>query len=362
MRRLARLQEKLAQEGLDGMVLAAPEYLSNVQVRYLTGFAGSSSYLVVSRQGAWLLTDFRYAEAAQALADGWQVVVHGRPYTVALARVVREAGIRQAGFEEERLPVGMWEEWKRALPEVQWQGAQRLLKELRLVKDQEEIASIRRAAQLAGEALEEILPHVGGWTEREVAMRLEHGMRERGLDGPGFPTIVASGERGSLPHAHPGSRRLSPGDMVTVDFGGLSDGYRSDETITFGIGQVPSRLREIFQVVYEAQQAGIEAVRPGVRASEVDRACRQVIERAGYGDHFGHGTGHGVGLDIHERPFAQKDPRPEEDDVLAPGMTLTVEPGIYLPGVGGARVEDTFVVTENGCEPLTTLPKAWRTL
>jgi Xaa-Pro aminopeptidase len=360
--RLRRLREALGQRGLDGLVLAAPEHMSNVQVRYLTGFSGSSSYLVVSGDGAWLLTDFRYVEAAGAGADGYEVVQHGRPYLSTLADVVAKAGIRRAGFEDERLPVAMFRQWRERMPEVEWVGAQELLQELRLVKDAEEIAAIRRAARLAGQALEELLPTAPGRTERALAVALEHRMRELGLDAPGFDTIVASGERGSLPHARPGERVIGPGDMVTVDFGGLSGGYRSDETVTFGVGEVPARLREIFDLVYEAQAAGIASVRPGVRASEVDRACRRIIEAAGYGDRFGHGAGHGVGLDIHERPFAAREPEEGKDDVLRPGMTITVEPGIYLPGVGGARVEDTLVVTEDGCERLTTVPKAWRTV
>jgi Xaa-Pro aminopeptidase len=359
--RIENLRRRLAERGLDGVVLAAPEQLSNVDVRYLTGFSGSSSYLLVGAEGAWLCTDFRYIEVATALADGFEAVRHERRYVDTLARLVTDAGMRTVGFEDERIPVRMFEEWRAAMPDVTWRPVGSLMQELRLVKDAAEIAAIRRAAVLADQALEELLPGVRGMREIDLAVRLEHRMRELGLDGPGFATIVASGERGSLPHARPTERVIREGELVTVDFGGLSDGYRSDETVTFGVGEVPDDLRRLFDIVAEAQAAGIAAVRPGVRASEVDRASREVIVARGYGDQFGHGTGHGVGLDIHERPFAAREPEPDKDDVLVEGMTITVEPGIYLPGVGGVRLEDTLVVTAAGSERLTTVPKRWRT-
>lgn len=360
--RIGRLGAKLAERGLDGIILPAPESLTNVQVRYLTGFSGSSSYVLGTRSGAWLLTDFRYIEVATAQAVGYEVVRHERDYVVTLARLVAEAGLARVGFEASHVPVAMLAAWQRAMPSVDFVPVGTLMQELRIVKDPAEIASIRRAAEGAGQALLALLPTIAGRREIDFAVDLEHRMRALGLDGPGFPTIVASGERGSLPHAQPGERVVRPGEMVTVDFGGLSDGYRSDETLTFGVGTVPARLREIFDVVHSAQAAGIAAVRAGVRASAVDQAARAVIEAAGYGEAFGHGTGHGVGLDVHERPFAAREPEPDRDDVLGAGMTITVEPGIYLPGVGGARLEDTLLVTANGCERLTTVPKEWLSL
>lgn len=360
--RIARLGPELEERGLDAVLLAAPEHLSNVQVRYLTGFSGSSSYFLGSRSAAWLLTDFRYVEVAAAEASGYEVVRHERNYVATLAKVVHEAGLSAIGFEADRVPVAMLEEWRAALPEVAFQPVGALMQDMRLVKDSAEIAAIRRAAALAGQALEELLPTIRGLREVDFATALEHRMRELGLDGAGFATIVASGERGSLPHGHPTGRVVRDGDMVTVDFGGLSDGYRSDETLTFGVGEVAPRLRQVFDLVHASQEAGIACVRPGIRASEVDRTCRDIIAAAGYGDAFGHGTGHGVGLDVHERPFAAREPEPGRDDVLAPGMTITVEPGIYLPGVGGARLEDTLVVTQDGAERLTTVSKLWRTV
>lgn len=360
--RLTRLAARLGDAGLDAVLLAAPEHLSNVQIRYLTGFSGSSSYLLAGRGAALLFTDFRYVEAASARASGYEVVRHGRRYVDALARAVAEAGLKRVGFEADRVPVAMLEEWQAAMPGVDFRPMGALMQALRIVKDADEIAAIRRAAELSGQALEDLVPTIRGQREVDFAIALEHRMREIGLDGPGFSSIVASGERGSLPHGQPSERVVRDGDMVTVDFGGLSDGYRSDETLTFGVGEVSGALREIFDLVHTAQAAGIAAVRPGIRASEVDRTCREIIAAAGYGEAFGHGTGHGVGLEVHERPFAAREPEPDKDDVLVPGMTLTVEPGIYLPGIGGARLEDTLVVTADGAKRLTTVPKAWRSV
>jgi len=360
--RLDRLAAQLEGRELDAVILPAPEQLSNVQVRYLTGFSGSSSYLLATRERAWLLTDFRYIEVAAANASGYDVVRHDRDYVATLARLVGEAGVNRIGFEDTVVPVAMLEAWRKAMPGATFGAVGDLMQQLRLVKDAAEIAAIRRAAALADQALLELLPTIRDRREIDFAIALEHRMRELGLDGPGFSTIVASGERGSLPHGRPTEKVVRDGDMVTVDFGGTSDGYRSDETVTFGVGQVAPKLREIFDIVHTAQAAGVAAVRPGIRASEVDRVCRRIIDDAGYGSAFGHGTGHGVGLDVHERPSAAKEPEPGKDDLLAPGMTITVEPGIYLPGVGGARIEDTLVVTEDGCERLTTVPKDWRTV
>lgn len=185
-------------------------------------------------------------------------------------------------------------------------------------------------------------------------------MRARGAESLGFSTIVASGPRGALPHGHPTDRVIMPGELATIDFGAQFEGYKSDETVTVATGEISDELRQIFDLVANAQQAGIEMAKPGATSREVDRAAREIIESAGYGDAFGHGTGHGVGLDVHEEPYASKSPA--QETVLEPGMTLTVEPGIYLSGIGGVRLEDTLVITESGSERLTTVPKTFRVI
>ena len=356
------MRAALRLRGLEGMVFAAPEGLEGINVRYLTGFHGSSSFLVVGPRNAYLVTDFRYIETAtaQGREGGYEVRLETGPTAARLASAAREAGTGRTGFEADRVSVALFEALRASLPEVLWQDASGLVEDIRRVKESSEIAAIRSAAVRSARAVEGILPTLPGRTERAVAADLEYRMRQLGLDGPGFPTIVASGERGSMPHAEPGDRVIAPGDLVTIDFGGLSEGYRSDETVTVAVGPVPDTLRHIFDVVADAQACGIQAVRPGIAASEVDRAARVVIEAAGFGGAFGHGTGHGVGLEIHERPFARRMPPEDMDEILLPGMTLTVEPGIYVPGLGGVRLEDTLLVTQDGSERLTVLPKTYR--
>lgn len=358
---LGRLRERLAERGLDAFFVAGPETLPRVNLRYLSGFTGSSAYLLVTDRHAWLLTDFRYVEQAQGEAAAFEVRQHDRPYLKTVAALVEEAGLRRIGFEADKVPVRMWREWQDALPAVEWVDAGGLVEELRIVKTPDEVEAIRRAAAVADRALESLLPRLAGQTERAWARALETAMREAGAERLAFPTIVASGPRGSLPHAQPTDRLIEPGDLVTIDFGAVVDGYNSDETVTVMVGAPrEARQREIFEIVRAAQAAGLAAVRPGTYASRVDEAARAVIRDAGFGPAFGHSTGHGVGLEVHEAPTLAS--QPALDRVLEPGMVVTVEPGIYLPGWGGVRLEDTVVVTESGYERLTRIPKDWRTV
>lgn len=355
---LTQCQAAIGQRGWDAVFIAAPEGLPSVNVRYLSGFSGSSGYLLVGRDGCYLLTDFRYTEQAAKEALGWTVVRHGRPYTTTVADIVRSHGWRRVGYEADKVPVAMYRQWEAEIPAT-FEPMDGLVEDLRLIKTPAEVAAIRRAAETADRAVLEILPTLRGRRERDAALDLEMAMRRGGAERLAFSTIVVSGVRGSLPHGQPSDKVMETGELVTIDFGAMMDGYHSDETITVALGQPAPKLREMFRIVQEAQQAGISRVAPGTMTHEVDAACREVIARAGYGDYFGHGTGHGVGLQVHENPFASALPAPAWR--LAPGMTLTVEPGIYVPGVGGVRLEDTLVVTETGAERLTGLPKDWQT-
>jgi len=225
---------------------------------------------------------------------------------------------------------------------------------LRLVKDSAELVAISRAVDVSHRALNDVRTFIrAGVTEREVAVELEYGMRRLGAEGIAFPTIVSSGPRTALPHAQPGLRKFRKGDTVIIDYGAVVDGYRSDETCTFIIGDVRGKSDRLYEIVKEAHDRAIEAIRPGVTGRQVDRAAREVIEAHGFGDHFSHGTGHGVGLDVHENPRLS----PTSDTVLEKGMVVTVEPGIYLPGRLGIRIEDMVVVEEGGCRVLTKTPK-----
>lgn len=358
---LKRFQEALKRRHLDGAVIAAPETLSSVNLRYLSGFSGSSAFLVIAQERAWILTDFRYLEQAEHQAPDFELVSQKSEVSVSIAQICIQQHIRRLGFEADKVPLKMWQGWNSTIPVV-WEPLDQLVEQLRVVKTTDEIALISRAADIAGAALQDILPHIVGQRELDVALELELAMRRRGVEALAFETIVASGERGSMPHGHPTERVIQPGELVTIDFGARVDGYHSDETVTVATGPVSDELAQVFDVVRTAQTAGIAAVKPGVLSHQVDKAARDVIERAGFGECFGHGTGHGVGLEVHEGPYAHA-LRPGSDDVvLEPGMTITVEPGIYVPGKGGVRLEDTLVVTESGCKCLTTQPKHFRTV
>lgn len=356
---LMRFQEALKSRQLDGAVIAAPESLSSVNLRYLSGFTGSSAYLVISRDKAWILTDFRYLEQAQMEASDFEVVRHAPQVRETIADICRRHAIHHLGFEADRVPYQMWQGWNDAVPVV-WRPLDQMVEGLRVVKSTEEIDLIREAARVAGEALLEVLPALVGKREVDIALDLEMAMRRRGAEALAFPTIVASGERGAMPHAHPTARVIRADELVTIDFGARVEGYNSDETVTVATGRVSRTLRHIFEVVKTAQEAGIAHVKAGARSSDVDAAARRVIADAGYGEAFGHGTGHGVGLEVHEDPYAFHVRSDNAGPILEPGMTITVEPGIYLPGVGGVRLEDTLVITEDGYERLTTIPKHFR--
>jgi Xaa-Pro aminopeptidase len=256
----------------------------------------------------------------------------------------------------------MFQTLQSVVSDVQWMPTSNAVEALRCIKDASELENLRRAAEIADMALDRIETLIRpGTSERTLAIELEHAMRENGAEALSFPTIVASGPRGSLPHAEPSGRCLGKGDLVTIDFGAVFGGYHSDETVTLAVANEASvpHQRVIYDIVYRAQKAGIDMVKPGVLASDVDAACRAVITDAGYGEFFGHGTGHGVGLEVHEDPFLRSHLSPEI--VLEAGMVITVEPGIYLPEDCGVRLEDTLVVTEAGSERLTQWDKSWHT-
>lgn len=349
--RLARLRQRMAAEGLDALWISAP-----ANRRYLSGFSGSSGWLLITAREAELWTDFRYLDQAAQEAPGYTVVRHEAQLYPHLARRLQELEVRRLGFEAEHVRYGEWQRMRAALPEsLELVGIGGWVEQLRRVKDEAELALIRQAARIADEALLEVLAGLRpGMAERQVALELEFAMRRRGATAAAFDLIVVSGPRSALPHGQPGPHPLEAGQFVTLDYGAVVGGYCSDCTRTVVVGRATPRHREVYQVVLEAQRRALEAIRPGVLGAEVDRAARQVIEAAGYGDRFGHATGHGVGLEVHEGPRLSA---LAEDERLEPGMVVTVEPGIYIPGWGGVRIEDLVVVTEDGGEILTRVSK-----
>lgn len=355
MSRLAALRAMLAAEGLDALVVFSPYNRS-----YLSGFTGSSGWLVISANRAALVTDGRYVEQAAQQARGFEVVRHepGEPF-VAVAAEVGRAGAGRVGFEAHAATFAEVEQLRAALGTIPVVPARPFVEDLRMVKDAAEIAAIRRAVALADRAFAHVEGMIRpGVREADVALELEFFLRRQGAEGMAFETIVASGPRSALPHGVASDRPIQAGEMVTLDFGCRVGGYCSDMTRTVAVGEPPAELRAIYDVVLRAQEAALAAVAPGKSGREVDRVARDVIAAAGYGERFPHGTGHGVGLFIHEGPRLS----PKGETVLQPGMVVTVEPGVYLPGVGGVRIEDMALVTETGSLRLTEAPKQLRIL
>jgi Xaa-Pro aminopeptidase len=324
-----------------------------VNVRYLTGFESTNAAVLVSADGAVrLFTDFRYAERARQL-DDVDVVETPRYLYTDLPQHLSEP----VAFEADALTYANYEFLRGGGVElVPRRGA---VETLRAVKEPEELEAIRRASEVTDATYERLMKEqFAGKTEKELVWRMEVLFHECGADGLAFDVDIAAGPTAASPHAMPGERVVQEGEFVLVDAGAMVDGYCSDCTRTFAVGEVSDSLRELYDVVLQAQQAGVDAVRPGAGGREVDAAARAVIADAGYGESFGHGLGHGLGLLVHEAPVL----RPESEDVLAPGNVVTVEPGIYLSGVAGVRIEDLVVVTEDGVEVLTGLPKELTTV
>ena len=330
-------------------------------VRYLSGFTGSAGMLFVLPDRAVLVTDGRYESQAaeQIAASGAPVEVEVAPgpgQQAAAAALVGAAGIGSLALEAANVTWARQRafesEW---FPKVELVPTVGVVEELRRVKDAGELDRLAEAARIADQALEKVRPRLAdGLTEAGFGRLLDFTMRELGASGPSFETIVASGPNGAKPHHRPGSRVIGRDEPVVLDFGALVDGYCSDMTRTVWVDGVSHpELRRAVAVVLESQAAGVAAVRAGVACAEVDAACRKVIGDAGWGDRFVHGTGHGVGLDIHEAPSVAA----TSTDTLVAGHVVTVEPGVYLPGIGGVRIEDTVVVTDDGCRPLTSTAK-----
>jgi Xaa-Pro aminopeptidase len=321
-------------------------------IRYLTGFTGSDAVLAVSGKGAWLVTDGRYTEQAKAEVAGVEVVISDRKWREA-SRLIRRTRPARVAYESRWLSVEQFQAVSKGW-ESRWTPSPDPVEELRMRKDPDELRAIERAAVIASEALLAALAGgLSGRTESGLAADVESGMKRLGAAETSFRTIVASGPRSSLPHAEPTGDPISGSGPVVIDFGARYRGYCSDETVTLMPPGPPARLTRIFDAVRRAQAAGIAAIRPGVPCREVDRAVRESLDRSGYLKYFVHSTGHGVGLDIHERPTLS----PRSKDRLAEGMAVTVEPGVYIPGVGGVRLEDTLVVGASSGSRITFLPK-----
>ncbi len=358
-RRLSRVRETLDSLGLDALIVT-----DLINIRYLSNHIGSAGVLVLTREAVHLLIDFRYDTAVRdrqrspaACPDLRTWAVPGS-YDEALAGCLVEIGAARAGFEATHLSVARHEWLIRTLAarqaEITLRSTENVVEQARVIKDETEIATLREAAARLAAVVDAAVAAVReGVVERVVAGVIEAALRDAGFERPAFDTIVASGPNSALPHYRAGNRVLAQGDLVVLDFGGVLDGYCSDLTRTVAVGTPDAEARRVHAAVLEAQQAAIAAVRPGVHASSIDAVARTILEHHGLGDAFGHGTGHGLGLDVHEQPRITR-PRPDMPPVtLAPGMVFTIEPGAYLAGWGGVRIEDDVLVTDAGCDVLT---------
>lgn len=328
-----RLRPLVAAKGADAALIT-----SLVNVRYLTGLASSNAALLLPADGPPVLaTDSRYALRAERECADLELLTE-RQAEPALAGLARDRGLRRLAFEAHEMTV---ERHQALASETDMVPLGRAVEELRMIKDEGEIALLARACEITGDAFDQVLPTIRpGLAERAVAVAIEAAMVAAGAEKPAFDTIVASGPNGAIPHHEPGDRRLQPGDMITIDCGARFGGYHADMTRTFVLGAPAGWQRDVFALVAAAQRAGIEAAMPGAAIADVDAAARDLIGEAGHREHFGHGLGHGVGLEIHEAPLMAT-ARP---GTLVDRVPITVEPGVYLPGMGGVRIEDTLVV------------------
>ncbi len=346
--RVARLRALLRRLGVEAFLI-----LDLRNIRYLTGFSGSDGALLLGAGKPILLVDGRYTTQAKEQAPGARVVLY-RDKASGIADALSAGGFERVGFEPASVSVELHGALRRKAKKVHWKPLPSELGAIRAVKDKKEIESIRKAIRIATAALRSTLERMRpGVCERDIAIELEYKMLTGGADAPSFDTIIASGPNSALPHARPGSRKIRPGDFVVVDFGAASRGYHSDETCTFAVGRAGRKHEKIYAVVKEAHDRALEAVGPGVACRSVDAAARGVIEKAGYGSCFPHGTGHGAGLDVHEAPRLST----LSDAVLEEGMVITIEPGIYIPGFGGVRIEDMVLVEKCGARVLTEFSK-----
>lgn len=351
-RRIAGLRQLMDADGIGSLLVTRRE-----DVRYLTGFTGSAGSLLVASGRPCLITDFRYRLQASAETKGISIVIQKGDFFDSLREAAGRLGVAALWFDESSVTVDGFKKLRKQ--KLTLKGHRDLVRELRQRKDDQELANIRIAVRRAEESFRELRQYIKpGARERELGLKLEYLMREKGARKAAFDTIVASGGNGAMPHASVTDRRIKKGELVTFDFGAEADGYFSDITRTVCVGRPSARQREIHALVLKAQAAAVRSVRPGVSCKSVDDAAREVIKDAGHGKQFGHGTGHGIGLMVHEGPSVS----PLSKDLVEPDMVFTVEPGVYIDGWGGVRIEDMVLVTGDGAKVLTTLPRELESL
>ena len=352
MERYARIRSAMLREGFDALLLSE-EY----NRFYATGFPspGTDGLCLITKEKAYYFTDERYTVAAQRAIREAEITIisRDRGYIALTNEAIRRENIQVLGFDEQNMTVAAYERYKKQL-DCELLGCSELMNRLRLTKDEEEVRRLRKAQRISEQALNEVLPYIRvGVTEKEIAAKLEYFMLLHGAEKMSFDPIVVSGENGAIPHGVPGEKKIQAGEFVTMDFGCVAEGYCSDMTRTVCVGEPTREMREVYDTVLRAQLAGINAAKAGVTGKEIDSAARKVIEDAGYGAYFGHSFGHGVGVEIHESPNAS----PANDKPMPVGAAISAEPGIYLPGKFGVRIEDVLVLSDDGCVDITKAEK-----
>ena len=348
--RIDDMKKNLVQANLDGLIVTHPAF-----IRYLTGFTGSSGVFVVTTNSAEFITDFRYQDQASKQVKGAKVYIHSGDYLGALKNSAKHQKKNlRLGYSGTYATISQLNNMKKNFPNALLVDADYLTDELGWVKDKDEIASITKACEISDIAFGRILSMVApGIRESELAAELEYQMKMLGSEKPAFETIIASGYRSAMPHGLASSKKIKNGDFITFDFGATYNGYVSDMTRTIVVGKATTRQKNIYNLVLRAQKAGVRKIKAGITGLAVDDACRKIITKAGYGKNFGHGTGHGIGFYVHVGPRLS----PLSNDKLKAGNVVTVEPGIYVSGWGGVRIEDDVLVTKSGGKVLNTSPK-----
>jgi Xaa-Pro aminopeptidase len=347
--RLTKLREILPKHNLDAFLVSQPE-----NRKYLSGFTGSAGLLLISADQAVLATDFRYYEQVRREAPDFQLAEIKTKFSDHVPDLLSDLGVQRLGFESQHLTVDQLDTWSQAVEGVEWVPIKEGVEKIRVLKDEQEIESLRRSVALTDAAFAHMVEVIKpGLTERQVAWEIEAYMRTHGARKVAFDLIVAAGPNGALPHAQPRDHAIQPGEPIVIDIGCVLDGYCSDMTRTVCLGQPSAKVLEVWETVLKAQEAAIAGIHAGVSGVDADALSRDVITEAGYGEHFGHGLGHGVGLAVHELPRASR----LSEDTFEAGMSLTIEPGIYLPGEFGVRLEDLVIVREKKVEVLTKTQK-----
>jgi len=346
---LEKFRERILKEKVSGFLITN---LRNIY--YLVGFSGSSGLLLVRPDDAFFFTDFRYQEQVKREISDCKIKIVKDELLKGLAKSKEIKKRDRIGFESRNLSVSQYSSLKEFFPQVRWKPFEDSVETLRKAKDEEEIAKIKKAAAIGDTVFQSILSLLKpGISEQDIASEIDYRLKKAGASGSPFETIVASGSQGALPHASPTNRKLRQKDFIVIDLGAIYRGYCSDMTRTVILGRPSQKHKQIYHLVLKAQERALKFMRPGMKCAKVDELARSVIREAGFGREFGHGLGHGVGLEIHEAPSLSR----KSKDTLEPGMVVTVEPGVYISGWGGVRIEDTILITKEGIQTLTKTPK-----